>query len=201
FDLKDLPDLTKKTVDGYILHSNLSYENGNYEDYGLWEAFREDFEGWKTEIFLLANTKIRRVFRNFLLRHGVYFQRNGQKIAETLSNVVNNETYHQWTSIKVKDYMKTTKKFFSRFNLERSSQSKMSSKIEPQKIETFQAKKSVSQLKQEAGMDGAFSSQIQIGLSNVNITNLPPYNRESSLPPATATKLLIELAKVYQENS
>ncbi|RKF61020.1 hypothetical protein GcM3_160018, partial [Golovinomyces cichoracearum] len=174
FDLKDLSDLTEKAVNGYILHSNLWYENGNCEDYELWEAFREDFEGWKTENFLLANTKIRRVFRNFLLKHGVYFQRNGQRIAETLSNIVNNETYHQWTSVEVKYYIKTTKNFFSRLNPERSSQSKMSSKIEPQNIEIFRAKTSVSQLKQEADMDSAFSSQIQIGLSNINITNLPP---------------------------
>ncbi|TQS36385.1 hypothetical protein Golomagni_03168 [Golovinomyces magnicellulatus] len=117
----DVPtDLTEKVVDGYILHSSIWYEDSNYEDYELWEAFREDFEGWSTEVFLIADTKIRRVFRNFLLQHGVYMLRDGQKIAAALANVVNDENYHEGTSEEVQKYMKTTKTFFSRFNPERS---------------------------------------------------------------------------------
>ncbi|RKF58772.1 hypothetical protein OnM2_065046 [Erysiphe neolycopersici] len=120
FNLDDPTDLTEKVVNGYILHSSIWYEDGNYEDYELWEAFREDFEGWSTEVFLIADTKIRRVFRNFLLQHGVYMPRNGQKIADALASVVNDKNYHEWTIEEVQEYMKTTKNFYSRFNPERS---------------------------------------------------------------------------------
>ncbi|RKF76715.1 hypothetical protein GcM1_225059 [Golovinomyces cichoracearum] len=82
FNIKDPADLTKKV---------LWCEKGDYEDYELWEAFREKFEGWTAEIFNIGDTKIRRDFRNFLVQHGVYIPRNGAKVSDDLFKVVRDE--------------------------------------------------------------------------------------------------------------
>ncbi|RKF61025.1 hypothetical protein GcM3_160017 [Golovinomyces cichoracearum] len=89
-------NLTEKVINGHILHTKLWYEKGDYEDYEMWEVFREDFEGWTTEIFNLGDTKILRDFRNFLVQNGVYIPRNGAKVLDALSKVVRDENYHEW---------------------------------------------------------------------------------------------------------
>ncbi|EPQ65115.1 hypothetical protein BGT96224_A21105 [Blumeria graminis f. sp. tritici 96224] len=115
FNPKDPGDLTEKIVNGYILHTKLWYEKGEYKDYELWEVFREDFEGWTAEIFNMGDTKIRRDFRNFLVQHGVYIPRDGGKLFGALFKVVIDENFHEWTEQEVKEYMKNAKDIFSRF--------------------------------------------------------------------------------------
>ncbi|RKF76961.1 hypothetical protein GcC1_067016 [Golovinomyces cichoracearum] len=114
--ISDSNDVTEKVINGYILHTKLWYEKGDYQDYDLWESFREDFANWTTEIFNICDTKIRRDFINFLVQHGVYIPRNGGKIAENLSHLVQVDNYHEWTIKEVADSMKTSKHFYSRFN-------------------------------------------------------------------------------------
>ncbi|CCU76925.1 integrase and RNaseH domain-containing protein [Blumeria hordei DH14] len=121
FNPKDPADLTEKVVNGYILHTKLWYEKGDCKDYELWAAFREDFEGWTSEIFNMWDTKIRRDFRNFLVQHGVYIPRDVGKVSDALFKVVSDENFHEWTEQEVKEYMKNAKDFFSRFNPSRQT--------------------------------------------------------------------------------
>ncbi|RKF65718.1 hypothetical protein GcM3_117009 [Golovinomyces cichoracearum] len=104
--ISDPNDLTKRVINGYILHTKLWYEKGDYQDYDLWEAFREDFANWTTEIFDIGDTKIRRDFRNFWCN-----MVNGGKIAEKLSNLVQDDNYHKLKNKEVADFIKTSKNF------------------------------------------------------------------------------------------
>ncbi|RKF61023.1 integrase and RNaseH domain-containing protein [Golovinomyces cichoracearum] len=45
----------------------------------------------------------------------------GAKISDALFKVVRDENYHEWTDQEVRDYMKNTKYFFSRFNPSRQT--------------------------------------------------------------------------------
>jgi hypothetical protein len=119
FEIENADFLTTKTITGHILYRMLFYKKRAYEDGQLWEYFKEDFEGWTTEIFALANTDLRRDLRNYLRDHGVFVVKDGKKIAERLADVVKNEEYHEWTDEEIKLQMSTSNTFNSRFNSDR----------------------------------------------------------------------------------
>ena len=119
FEIENADFLTTKTITGHILYRMLFYKKRAYEDGQLWEYFKEDFEGWTTEIFSLANTDLRRDLRNYLRDHGVFVVKDGKKIAERLADVVKNEEYHEWTDEEIKLQISTSNTFNSRFNPDR----------------------------------------------------------------------------------
>ena len=66
FNVSDDNNHTEKVVNGYIIHMQLYYLDTDYRDYSLWEYYGEDFEGWTEELFDLADSRIRRSFRDYL---------------------------------------------------------------------------------------------------------------------------------------
>ena len=83
FDPNNPDNLNKETVNGYILYC-IEYYKKEYDDIRLWEAFREDFAGWKKETFALGNARVVREFRDWLRAHGVWVRRDGGPVAIVL---------------------------------------------------------------------------------------------------------------------
>lgn len=203
--ISDPNDLTEKVISGYILHTKLWYEKGEYQDYYLWEAFREDFTNWTTEIFDIGDTKIRRDFRNFLVQHGVYIPRNGGKIAENLSHIVQDNNYYEWTNKEVADFMKTSKHLYSRFNPNIKTEPSSTDQAYLQNLHEVKSKR-----KESAAHSALQSQEPQrtpissvanpdlISRNQIPLSQQPPPQRENQ---AAANRLLTDLMKVYQDDS
>ena len=116
FDITNKEDLTPEVVEGYILHTMMWYKMRKYDDYQLWEYFREDFKGWTTNIFALGSTKTVRDLRDYLREYGVYIVKDGKAIAENLYDILQEEEYHQWTEQEVKHQLNTMKRLYSQWN-------------------------------------------------------------------------------------
>ena len=71
-DIKDDEQLTEPIINGYILWTIEVYKIHGYKDMGLWEVFREDYEGWTTATFKVANKGVTRTIRDYLREHGVF---------------------------------------------------------------------------------------------------------------------------------
>ncbi|SZF06060.1 unnamed protein product [Blumeria hordei] len=58
------------------------------KDHLSWEAFGEEFKGFTAETFNIADSKIRRDFRNFPVQHMAYNPINGGKVSDALLKVI-----------------------------------------------------------------------------------------------------------------
>jgi hypothetical protein len=99
FDLSDESCLTLKRINNYITLMLVRYKHKRYEDYDLWEEFREGFEGWTTEIFSQASREAIKDLRTYLFEHGVWVreQKGSISYAQTLVEVLEDEEQHEWT--------------------------------------------------------------------------------------------------------
>ncbi|KAH8587232.1 hypothetical protein B0O99DRAFT_698512 [Bisporella sp. PMI_857] len=116
FDVSDDDNHTEKVVNGYIIHMQLYYQDTDYRDYRLWEYYREDFEGWTEELFDLADSRVRRSFRDYLRQYGVWIPKNNDPIPQTLYEVLQQQEYHEWTELETLQQLNVSKNFPSRWN-------------------------------------------------------------------------------------
>lgn len=115
FDIEDTENHDQEAVDTYILYREEWYRFRGYDDYRLWDYFREDFEGWTPDLFALGGTDTVRDFRDYLREYGVFIPKNGERISKNLCQVINEEKWHEWTTEEVENQL-ATKKFFSFWN-------------------------------------------------------------------------------------
>ncbi|RKF80728.1 hypothetical protein GcC1_033043, partial [Golovinomyces cichoracearum] len=71
FDSKKVEQRSRKATTDYILNAVDSYRELGWRDDNLWEVFREDFEGWVADDFVIAHKNAVRIFRDHLLENGV----------------------------------------------------------------------------------------------------------------------------------
>ena len=100
FDASDDNNHTEKVVNGYIIHMQLYYQDMDYRDYSLWEYYREDFEGLTKELFDLADSRIRRSFRDYLRQYGIWIPKDNDPVPQTLYEVLQQQEYHEWTELE-----------------------------------------------------------------------------------------------------
>ncbi|RKF77620.1 hypothetical protein GcM3_070031, partial [Golovinomyces cichoracearum] len=79
---------TREDVNGFITWRIAVYQDSNYRDYSLWEAFVEDFEGFTKTTFDIANKDLLRKLRDFLRSNGVFVSKQ-----------------HEWTDEEIRDQM------------------------------------------------------------------------------------------------
>ena len=87
-----------------------------YDDLLLWEWFREGFEGWTREFFMLGDLEDVRELRNHLREYGVYVQRDRRRIADNLAAIFTEDEYHERTETEANEQMKISKIFHSQWN-------------------------------------------------------------------------------------
>jgi len=93
------------------------YKSQEYQDGELWEAFREDFEGWTKDTFFTARDKdlVKRL-RGFLRRYGVWVSKDGDRIGANLQKVIEESSYHEWTKAEIADQFKHGGRLYSYCN-------------------------------------------------------------------------------------
>ena len=91
----NVEDHTTEIVTGHILNRLLWYKMREYDDYTLWEYYREDFQNWTKNIFFFNNTDDLRDLRNHLREYDIFILKNGKRITENLANIVTKNKYHK----------------------------------------------------------------------------------------------------------
>ncbi|RKF77470.1 hypothetical protein GcC1_063018, partial [Golovinomyces cichoracearum] len=117
--------LTKPIINGYIIWVMKIWQNSEYRDEALIEAFQENFAEWTTQIFDIADRLLLRDLRDYLRNNGVFIDsKAGVRYAKQLENVLTQETEHNWTEQEI-EYVTKRGAFNLKFNLtnENSSQS------------------------------------------------------------------------------
>jgi hypothetical protein len=115
----EVREADEKVATGHILFSIRYYRDKQFEDYRLWDNFRNDFEGWTKDTFLKAGGRLITALRDHLRDHGVFVAiANQRRIAENLAEVCDSrkDEYHEWTEEEVEYQMRNGNVFRSRFN-------------------------------------------------------------------------------------
>ena len=111
-------DVTKEPpiesdLKGFIAWRIDLYEDSQYRDYDLWEAYVEDFEGFTETLFQLASKDYMPNLRNFLCANGVYVHRQARiPMAKELFKVVQDKP-HKWTKDEIHDQINSSHEFNS----------------------------------------------------------------------------------------
>ncbi|RKF77232.1 hypothetical protein GcC1_065016, partial [Golovinomyces cichoracearum] len=124
-DIKNIELHTRPTINGYIVWVMKIWQNSEYRDEALIEAFQEDFAEWTTQIFDIDDRLLLRDLRDYLRNKGVFIDsKAGVRYAKQFENVLTQETEHNWTEQEI-EYVTQRGAFNLRFNLknENSSQS------------------------------------------------------------------------------
>jgi hypothetical protein len=115
-DIEDIEQLTEPIINGYILWTIETYKMHGYKDKGLWEVFREDYEGWTAEVFKVANNGVTRTIQDYLREHGVFVLKQARVIInKELAKAISEDEYHTWTKEEI-EYQMSTGMFDSRYN-------------------------------------------------------------------------------------
>ncbi|RKF59797.1 hypothetical protein OnM2_057062, partial [Erysiphe neolycopersici] len=115
-DIENKETITKPTINGYIVWVMKIWKNSEYHDESLIEAFQEDFAGWTSAIFDVADRLLLRDLRDYLRHNGVLIEnRPGVKYAKQLENVLTQDIEHVWTEQEI-EYVTKRGHFNSRFN-------------------------------------------------------------------------------------
>lgn len=94
----DRPD-----VNEIILKALKEWEELDFRDLSLWEAFQEEFEDFTDENFKLATITHLRKLRDFQRRRGVWILKQSRtSIAKSLHNTLLEEEATPWTEEEVK---------------------------------------------------------------------------------------------------
>jgi hypothetical protein len=109
-------------LDLWIDYKLLEYRHGDFNDYDLWEQYRDDFHEFSENTFKLCNTSTIRMLRNHLRSHGVHAPvRAGLTMAHSLHQVAQAEEPLPWTPEAIKDYFTKDKLFSPTLNLKRNT--------------------------------------------------------------------------------
>ncbi|TQS34416.1 hypothetical protein Golomagni_05202, partial [Golovinomyces magnicellulatus] len=93
---------SQKAITDYILNAIDSYHELGWRDDNLWEVFREDFEGWVADDFVIAHKNAVRILRDHLLENGVWVtKKKGFAIPIALQQVLEEESQHVWPSEEI----------------------------------------------------------------------------------------------------
>ncbi|RKF56865.1 hypothetical protein GcM3_192054 [Golovinomyces cichoracearum] len=124
-DINNEELLTKPIINGYIIWVMKIWQNSEYRDEALIEAFQEDFAEWTTQVFDIADRLLLQDLRDYL-RHYSFFidSKAGVRYDEQLEKFLTQEIKHNWTEQEIEHVTKRGA-FNSRFNIknEYSSQS------------------------------------------------------------------------------
>ena len=97
-DIKNAVERITQTIE--------AYENHDFEDFDLWETFREDFEDFTEEDFKSAGTHWLRQLRSFLRKRGVWILKNERvTIARSLSNTLLEGRPGVWTEAEIVEWL------------------------------------------------------------------------------------------------
>ncbi|RKF76380.1 hypothetical protein GcC1_072032, partial [Golovinomyces cichoracearum] len=92
------------------------WQNGEYRDEALIEAFQEDFAEWTIKLFDIADRLLLRDLRDHLRQNGVFIEnRPGVKYAKQLENILTQDVEHNWTEQEI-EFVTKRGAFNSRFN-------------------------------------------------------------------------------------
>lgn len=100
----DLATADGKDLNGFVLHSMIFYLTRFYADEKLFEVYQEDFEEWTVDHWKLVATPIRRDFRDFLRRYGIFVKKE-RDIPKSLTDLAVEEEQHKWTPEEIKQQM------------------------------------------------------------------------------------------------
>ncbi|KAJ6019518.1 hypothetical protein N7522_001585 [Penicillium canescens] len=80
--------------------------DGHYRP-GLWNDFREEFNGWTLDTFKMANRAALKMIRIHLTTHGVWIRVGpGISYAKGLYDCLQEVTQHEWTKEEIEDHLK-----------------------------------------------------------------------------------------------
>ena len=106
--------ITEDIATGYIAWQLLVYKSQCYRDYNLWEAFVEDFEGFKKQTFNTADRTWVRNLRNHLRANGVFVYKQARSsIATELCKVLAEDKPYKWTQEEIDEQVESDEGFNS----------------------------------------------------------------------------------------
>ena len=112
-NLEDEKDKTKERISRFMVFQKLFYQAERLTDNRLFENFQDDFEGWTKEDFALADSGIRRMFRDFLNNCGIFTPRSRSHISVYLANLVIANVIPEWPEGELEKQMRESKDFDS----------------------------------------------------------------------------------------
>ncbi|RKF56269.1 hypothetical protein GcC1_198032 [Golovinomyces cichoracearum] len=116
-DINNEELLTKPKINGCIIWVIKIWQNNEYRDEALIEAFQEDFAEWTTQEFDVADRLLLRDLWDYLRKKSVFIDsKAGVKYAKQLETVLTQETGHNLTEQKIENVTKRGA-FNSRFDL------------------------------------------------------------------------------------
>ena len=77
FQIHDETWYITERVNTYLIDCLETYEDVQYTDERLFELFQEDFNGWTTDLFALADKTIRTPFKAYLMNQGILISGTG----------------------------------------------------------------------------------------------------------------------------
>ena len=73
----------------------------------MWKEFKEAFEGWTEDIFMVADRLVLKLLRNYLVVHGVWVkaQAGSNSFAKILNELLVEETQYVWTEEEIRKHI------------------------------------------------------------------------------------------------
>ena len=104
-DIQQEDQCTKGRINNYITLMLVRYRQKGYQDFDLWEEFREGFEEWDAELFGKASREALKDLRTYLTRHGVWVKRQAgsNSYARILMETLQEDTMHEWTEEEIQE--------------------------------------------------------------------------------------------------
>ena len=117
-DPLDEKNQTEKILNGYITCVLRTWKLMGITKRGLWNDFREEFNGWTLDTFKVANRAALKLIRIHLTTHGVWIRVGpGISYAKGLYDCLQEVTQHEWTKEDIEAHLKEqTNNFNSRRN-------------------------------------------------------------------------------------
>ena len=95
FNLEDEDDLNEETINRFIMLYIKFYEKKGYDDMVLWEYFKQDFEGWTKDMFLIANGNLFWDLRDHLQAYGCWVRKDSKSITGNIEKLLKEKEQHE----------------------------------------------------------------------------------------------------------
>jgi hypothetical protein len=101
-------------IDNFIKFKILEYEDYDFKDDDLWDAYKDDFESFTLETFKECSQNNIRKLRALLRTRGVWVKKHrNTTVPESLFNTLQEEEPEKWTESEIREHMATGGEFNS----------------------------------------------------------------------------------------